>query len=494
MSRYKQIFLNTFRFDLRSLALTRIFLSLIVLSDLIIRALDFEAHYTDFGVLPRQALLELGWEEWFISIHMLSGNYYIQLALFIITAVFVCTLLAGYRTTLSTVITWILLISLHNRNPVVLQGGDVLLRCLLFWGIFIPWSERFSIDQLRRSNRKLNENRIYSLSAFAFVIQLSIMYVSTALLKTGHEWTRDYSAIYYTLSLDQFRILLGNVIYSYPLLMKSLTFATYWLELLGTVLFFIPLKTGHFRVVGIILFTVFQAGLLLTMRLGLFPLISLAALLILLPPGFWDYASGLEKTLSGIREYICTFFNNRGLITYTTSVNTETGKKLMILKSAVVIFFMIFVIYWNISTATGIYGLSRNTVWLGHLLRIDQKWDMFAPSPFKDDGWYVMPGTLRNGKRLDVFRKSQINWDKPRDAIVDYKTYRWRKYMRRLWIAGYSGHRLYYGKYICRKWNRDSDYMDNLMSFDIYFMKEKTLSDYKTAEIEKVLIWEHRCF
>lgn len=38
------------------------------------------------------------------------------------------------------------------------------------------------------------------------------------------------------------------------------------------------------------------------------------------------------------------------------------------------------------------------------LLGLNQKWDMFAPRPVVEDGWYVIDGTLRNGRHVDLFR------------------------------------------------------------------------------------------
>lgn len=51
-------------FDLRSLALFRICLGILILVDLIVRFQDLKAHYTDFGVLPRHILIEKFLNSW----------------------------------------------------------------------------------------------------------------------------------------------------------------------------------------------------------------------------------------------------------------------------------------------------------------------------------------------------------------------------------------------------------------------------------------------
>jgi len=64
-----------------------------------------------------------------------------------------------------------------------------------------------------------------------------------------------------------------------------------------------------------------------------------------------------------------------------------------------------------------------------------------------------------------------------------------------LWQKKYSDQRLYYGRYLCRDWNSKHHVeLEKLQTFQIYFMKETTLPDYKTPKIEKVLLWSHDCF
>ena len=45
-------------------------------------------------------------------------------------------LILGVR--LNTVISFVLLVSLHFRAPVLTQGGDMLLVAMLFWSLFLP--------------------------------------------------------------------------------------------------------------------------------------------------------------------------------------------------------------------------------------------------------------------------------------------------------------------------------------------------------------------
>src|SRR4051812_39318018 len=74
----RQLTAQVFGLDLRSLALYRICLALLLLWDLQERAWDLRAHYTDDGILPVSAVPISSP----VSIHVLSGALAYQVTLF----------------------------------------------------------------------------------------------------------------------------------------------------------------------------------------------------------------------------------------------------------------------------------------------------------------------------------------------------------------------------------------------------------------------------
>jgi hypothetical protein len=124
---------------------------------------------------------------------------------------------------------------------------------------------------------------------------------------------------------------------------------------------------------------------------------------------------------------------------------------------------------------------------------------MFAPYPLRDDGWYVIPGVLQSGKEVDVFRGgAPVSFAKPSAAAIaaQYKDERWRKYLMNLYLAVNSDYRLYYGQYLCRKWNEGKAPNDptQLNTFDIYFMiRTNVLWTQPPQSPKKVLLHSHHC-
>ncbi len=194
---------DVFGIDTRSLAVFRIGLALTILLDLVLRAQDLGAHYTDAGVLPRALLAaEVGsripWAPILLNLnpHFLFGGLIGQALLFVAAGAAAVLLLAGWRTWWVTVASWILLASLHARNPGALNTGDVVLRMLLFWSMFLPLGARWSMDAARRSGWSSFRPRVVvGGAAAALLLQVAFIYAFNALFKTGAAWTTDFTAL-----------------------------------------------------------------------------------------------------------------------------------------------------------------------------------------------------------------------------------------------------------------------------------------------------------
>ena len=289
---------EVFSFDLRSLALLRMGLALVIIADLIMRSQDLTAHYSDNGVLPRTALINQIINPWYWSIHLISGQTFVQGLLFLLAGFIALAMLVGYRTRLATIASWALVISLHNRNPALIFAADDVLRALLFWAIFLPLGACYSLDSALNSSKQPLPKTVFSAATIALMVQQVLIYAGSAAFKTKSElWWPQGDAVYYALSFDQYATGFGLFLLSFPpIILKLLTFAALWFEWLGPLMIFIPWRVSFFRCLAVVSFILLHIGFGLCFELGIFPYLSVFSWLAFIPTAVWDHLEEKIKT------------------------------------------------------------------------------------------------------------------------------------------------------------------------------------------------------
>lgn len=477
------------RIDLRALGLYRIGLGLVLFFDFIYKAVDLTAFYTDQGILPRSLVVQNGaW--WDFSFHLASGSYWFQAALMSVGLALSIALTLGYRTRIVTVLLWIFVVSLQERNTLILHAGDALMRVMLFWSMFLPLQARYSLDRFLAPSPdpRFESGRIQSMASLALLLQLLVMYMATALMKNHPEWNRDFLAVYYALSLKQFTTPLGHALLDFPTLLKVLTFVTFYLELIGPYLLIIPFVQKPARWVVPFLFMGLHFSFFLTMNLGLFPWICLICWILFLPGPLFD---ALERGLLGAQRCVPTRFEPRA----TSHITPTFG-----LTNTFITLCLVVMGVWNFHTLEmnkpfQVPPLVRN---FALALRLDQNWNMFAPYPLRSDGWFVVDGRLANGEEFDPWNKQKPNSQQPRSFMQSLRSTPWRKYLTNVWVLGPSNEQtqLAFGRYICREWNtlqgpRPPD--RRLVNYDLYYVRKKTPPPGEWSIFKRVLLWSHSC-
>ncbi len=487
---------SLFAIDLRSLALLRIGLGLLLLCDLGVRWPDLAAHYSDDGMLPRAAM-----ESYFdsrpglLSLHMLFGTVPALSALFAIAATIATAFALGYRSRLTGFLSLVLLCSLQARNPFVLSGGDSLLRMLLFWMLFLPAGARFSIDAWRADlagDVSATGNNHFSIGAAGLLLQLAFVYWFSALLKDHPAWRSEGSAIFLALSIDQFSKPLGHAMLAWPGLLKVLTLGTFWLEVVGPAAAFLSAWHGRFRLAVIAIFLGFHlVALNLTMELGIFPWVCAVGWMAFLPTYFWDRflpaASRRAKRLSPLL-YSGTFHQPR----VTTDISLQGSRRPVNVLAALA---LLFVTAWNIRTT----DFDRHEKWfprsinpIAELFRVEQYWSMFAPYPMHDDGWIVVRGALADGSDVDLYTGELLTWDKPADVAHTYPNQRWRKYCMSLREETYRDYRGSFVRYLIRRHEQNVAYSikapSPLVGVELIYMQEDTLVEHLAEAVPHPVI------
>jgi hypothetical protein len=482
---------HVLRLDLRSLAVARVVYGSIILLDTLVRWSDIIPFYSDYGALPRNQLLKLGWNENWFSLHMASGSLAWTNLLFVVQAAAAIALLLGWHTRIATLLSWLLMISIQARNPMVLNGGDIYLRLIMFWMLFLPTGHRWSLDAKQgrgdhyRWMPDLTRNSIFGMSALVVLLQIGFVYWFATFPKTDPSWTADFTATNLALHLDSFLTPAGlffrDSMTEHLALFTNLVIL--W-EFWGPFFLFFPFDRGQLRVVGIFGFMALHAGFGIMLKLGFFAWTGALTPLILLPAWFWD--SPMK------------FFSNWADDRLGVSPPAQGSSRFKWPREILLLFLILYCFAWNLGNenqAPHKLRVPLKLKWVASVLRLDQRWNMFSPGPLTEDGWYVIEGRFRDGKVRDLFTGgTEVTWDKPADVANTYKNQRWRKFMMNLWMAENSKYRLPYGQYLCRKWNAEGRGPKELVGFDIVYMLEVTNLDGSEMLPEKRVIWNHWCF
>ena len=285
-----------FKLDLRSLALGRILLGFICFVEFLLVFFRRNLYYSDQGLLPRSDLARACDLEVLTSLYLLGSWPSIQIGLLILSLLVSLTFLIGYRTRLSSILLWILVVSIQERNPLILIGGDAWLRLTLFWLMFLPLGEHFSMDR-RGSETKDRVTTIDSIPALGLVLQVCIVYWWAGAAKHGADW-RQGQALYYVFSDQEFRYGLSQQLLLYPNLLYWGTLFIPWLEVLAAFCLIFPIKDQLFRFLGVFSLVAMHLSIWMTLDIYHFSAIAIATLLLLAPSICWSKFGQEERAWS----------------------------------------------------------------------------------------------------------------------------------------------------------------------------------------------------
>jgi len=298
-----------FEADPRALALFRIALGLLSIWDVLRRLPWIEVFYSNNGVLSNHFSLFRPHSSHTFSL-LLSVSRPEEVAVFFGFAL-VCLVLftLGAWTRLTHVLSMLCILSLHSRNVLLENGGDVVMNLWWLWSLCLPLGRRLSIDSLRASMKRkespgqINDppppdrRPIASLAVFAIVWQLTVIYGFNTLHKTGHTWM-DGTALAWTLEQDRIVTDLGLWVRdAWPLwTTRVMTWGTLVIEGVAPLLLLTPIGTVFARRIAFMSLTGLHVGIFLLTDVGLFSPTMIVAYCALLS------AADLELLRRGLRR------------------------------------------------------------------------------------------------------------------------------------------------------------------------------------------------
>jgi hypothetical protein len=278
------------------LGLFRIAIGLLTLYSFALFAKDAAVFFSDEGVLTTATLRRAMNRDYHTILQWIPTAAGVRLAL---GALFLAALsfTVGFHTRISSVLLYVLVVSFHERNNLVLNGGDSLLRTMLFFFMFAPSGAAFSVDRLRRRLRE-PEGRpdppdlILPWSQRMMQIQVTILYLVTAYAKSRGTLYHNGTAMYYVFGLVDFNVRGVEQLMNYPVLTSAMTYLLLFIETALPFLLWFRASRPYAVALGVLT----HGWIILFMTIPVFGVLMLASYL----PFFSE--EELEAALARLRE------------------------------------------------------------------------------------------------------------------------------------------------------------------------------------------------
>lgn len=502
--------------DTRSLALFRIAIALLAIADVISRARNFSFYYTDDGLVSQQIAERATPDTAFSFFFYVSDPTWIAV-LFVIHVLVAIQLLVGYKTRVAMILTFLFVISLDHHNPFVLSYADVLYRIMLFWAIFLPLGDRYSLDAIHR-DRDPRASFVGIASALA-MIQLIFMYFLNGIHKFPSSLWRSGEAAILVMGIDEMTYFLGDFMREFPAALQVGGWLWFHILLASPLLL---LLHGRMRVPMVCLYLGGHLSFAITVRIGAFAYVAIAALLLFVPRELWDdlwavtsrtrladhYAGLRGRCIQAGRAVPNPRLDHEHIMRARRATYTLTMYVIVI---ALVISLVTVLPHITILGQTDVPDDEHPDATLeeatqtqyiytvAETFNIDQpEWSIFAgPGPRSVDRYYVFPAKAADGTTYDVFNERNMTWDRPGQELQEmhgaYRERFWMNSIRRTHFGGELNNEL--ADHLCETW--EEEHGVELTHINMYQVLERieidTIDDPEERPRDSRLISRHTC-
>lgn len=234
------------------------------------------------GILPFEKFQETGP---LLNVFAVSRSPAYFEVMYVVAIIVALLVTIGFRPRLMVPLHWLMIWSFQDRNPLLGDGGDNLMRIVLLFLAMVNTGGHFSITGGQRTAGRRGSERVWPLwestralirpsvavvhnfGVLLILVQLGMLYMSTGLYKAMGELWQNGTALYYIMRVDEFSWPgIAEIIYRNQYLVVLGTYGTVLFE----VTFFPSLFSRWTRYAMIVVGTFFHAGIAMLMGLVTF--------------------------------------------------------------------------------------------------------------------------------------------------------------------------------------------------------------------------------
>jgi len=438
---------RAFTLDLRSLAAFRTAIGLLVAIDALLRSRDVSLMFAPDGMFPLGLLRQYLDDPCAWSLATLVDAAWWGPAMLCLEAAAGLLLAVGCLTRFATVASWVAVVSVLRRTAPATNAGDAWLACLLFWGMFLPLASTWSWDARRGSRR----GEACSTATVALVLQIAVVYLAAGLSKWNSAWVSG-DAIRFAMSVHDHGTPLGEWLLGTGWLARPISWAVLALELVGPVLL-IAWPAPRVRMSLFVLFMVFHLVSCVTMTVGLFGYVGLAAWLALVPREAWDWLGAREvpachgpggsaERESWAARWACLAAATVALVSLVHDVTPWRHKPLP--------------------------RLARSLI---NIPCMHQEWGMFGDVQ-RQEQWVYARAELANGNVVDLLRGGRpLEAERPTGGFTSLPHHRWHKLF---WVLPRPQQRIFapaIAAALARQWNASHASSNGVLFLEIRFAR-----------------------
>ncbi|HTN75378.1 MAG TPA: HTTM domain-containing protein [Pirellulaceae bacterium] len=276
--------------DPRPCAWIRIGFAAMVLINLACCYPDLTRWYGAQGVLPLEDAQYLGpAERWTLFAWLPQDDTTLHVA-FGIFAVQACCLLLGIASRFNLLCVLVWLISFQNRNLVVLESEDGVLRLIGWYLLLMPLDRALALDRwIWRKTPAEPVRPCAPLGLRLLQLQMCVIFLSAAYSKLPGEKWQQGTTLYFVARLDDYfgRFPVPHWLFETPWLVRSLTWSVLVIELIVPLLIWFK----QTRRASLVLLLLFHLGNEYTMNLYMFHWTMLLGWSAFMLPADWQWLS-----------------------------------------------------------------------------------------------------------------------------------------------------------------------------------------------------------
>lgn len=463
-----------------ALALFRMSLGTLLVIELILRFRFLHVFYSDEGTMPLRLLLPKIDDLYkTLCLHCHFGKLWEQQALLGIQTLVAILFTIGYKTRVMAVISWYMYTSLILRNTWLYFILDRYFYYLLFYAMFLPLDETWSLENKLRGKPSKPHPLVINPATIGLKLLVLWIYLDAGggkYLDPQHGWSYYAEPLP---ALDTYTRHTVGAQYLYGMLgpqgLRIMTPLVVYVELLCTPLAFFASYVGQESMLW------FAIGMICQLHVGISMAIRNAVLLsyvacsawcIFLPIGWKEAAPATTPTSSHAGS------QRSGLVVSSMLVGS-----------------MICGNIWFETIGTDCSSSSLQKVWSTLL---QNRWNVFIGAE-EYVTWEIAPGRLADGSIVDVWGRSDVvDWSMPGTGAPCTSTSRpgrWRSFPYLAELEGDDGEALW--SYLCKQWDRDNDVERNpgrkLLRFNFFMLQSDVLPNMGFSPTRKRLVHSYYC-